>query len=284
MNELLIHLFDISMLIFVSGSMITLGLNLTFKQFIAPFKKIRMIIRALIANFILVPVFAYALLSGLEPLFPISEGLKTGIILLALTGGAPFIPKVVEVAKAQMADGVGLMLLLMIVTMIIMPLAIPIIFHGASISSFDIIQSLLYSMFIPLILALFYKARFAESAMRIQPYAAKITSLSILILFISAVILYSEIIIDNRGALPIILLFFLGSMMIGYLAGGKISNARIIFSIGTGLRNPPIAVLVASKSFSNEPMAAIVPLLVIIIGLSILFPLAVMIRKKAING
>jgi len=39
--------------------------------------------------------------------------------------------------------------------------------------------------------------------------------------------------------------------------------------------------LVASQYFSSEPMAAIVPLLVGIIGLSILLPLASKIGKKA---
>jgi len=280
MRELFETVFNISMLVFVSGSMISLGLSLTFEQIIAPFKKIRMIIRALIANFIIVPLFAYALLAGLAQVFPVSDGVRTGIILLALSGGAPFIPKVVEMAKAQIADAVGLMLLLMIFTIIFMPVAVPFIFSGASVSSFDIIQSIFYSMLIPLILALIFKARYSDIAMRIQPYAAKITNFSTLILFISVVVLYSKIISDNVSVLPIILLFFLGSMGIGYLAGGNISNARIIFSIGTGLRNPPISVLVASQSFSSEPMAAIVPLLVILIGLSILFPFAILIRKK----
>ena len=280
MRELFETVFNISMLVFVSGSMISLGLSLTFEQIIAPFKKISMIIRALIANFIIVPLFAYALLAGLAQVFPVSDGVRTGIILLALSGGAPFIPKVVEMAKAQIADAVGLMLLLMIFTIIFMPVAVPFIFSGASVSSFDIIQSIFYSMLIPLILALIFKARYSDIAMRIQPYAAKITNFSTLILFISVVVLYSKIISDNVSVLPIILLFFLGSMGIGYLAGGNISNARIIFSIGTGLRNPPISVLVASQSFSSEPMAAIVPLLVILIGLSILFPFAILIRKK----
>lgn len=280
MNDLFETTFHISMLIFVSGSMISLGLSLSFEQIIAPFKKTIMIIRALIANFIMVPLFAYALLAVLAPVFPVSDGVRSGIILLALSGGAPFIPKVVEAAKANVADGVGLMLLLMMVTIVFMPVAVPLLFSGISVSSLDIIQPILYSMLIPLLLALIFKARFSDIALLIQPYAIKLTNLSTLILFVSVVVLYSEVIRDNAGVLPVILLFFLGSMLIGYFAGGHVSNARILFSIGTGLRNPPICVLVASQSFPNQPMAAIVPLLVILIGLSILFPLAVIIRKK----
>jgi len=284
MKDLFETIFHISMLIFVSGSMISLGLSLSFEQIIAPFKKTPMIIRALIANFIMVPLFAYAILVLMASVFPVSEGVRSGIILLALSGGAPFIPKVVEAAKANISDGVGMMLLLMMVTIVFMPVTIPFVFSNISVSSLDIIQPILYSMIIPLPFALIFKARFSDIAMRIQPYAIKLTNLSILILFVSVIVLYSEVIRNNASVLPVILLFFLGSTLIGYLAGGHISNARILFSIGTGLRNPPICVLVASQSFPNEPMAAIVPLLVILIGLSILFPLAVIVRKRKKNN
>ena len=49
------------------------------------------------------------------------------------------------------------------------------------------------------------------------------------------------------SALPVILLFFLGAFGIGYLTGGKSRNARIILSVGTGLRNPTVSILVATR-------------------------------------
>ena len=48
MNEIFEIVFNLSMLGFVSGGMITLGLGLTVAQIIAPFKKIRIVIRALV--------------------------------------------------------------------------------------------------------------------------------------------------------------------------------------------------------------------------------------------
>ena len=83
--------------------------------------------------------------------------------------------------------------------------------------------------------------------------------------------LYTKIIFANASVLPVILLFFLGAMTIGYFTGGKNRDARIILSVGTGLRNPPVAMLVASQNFPAEPMAAMVPLLLVIIGLLVLF-------------
>ncbi len=277
MKETIEVLFNAVMFIFVAASMITLGLGLTVSQIIEPFKNIKMVILSAIANFVIVPLFAF----GLVWVFPVSEGVRIGIILLSIGGGAPFIPKIVETAKGNIAGAVGLMLLLLIVTMFFMPIVVPLIFPGASVSSWDIAKLLLFSMLIPLVLALFVKARFSDIAKRIQPFFAKLTNVTVLVLLIIVMYLYTKVIVSNLSVLPIILLFFLGAFGIGYFTGGKNRSARIILSVGTGLRNPPVAMLVAIQNFSTERMAAITPLLAATIGLLILLLLAVKVGKKA---
>jgi len=276
MKEIFALVFSFSMPAFVVFSMITMGLGLTVAQIIDPFKDIKMVILAIIANFVVVPLFVFAIIT----LLPISEGVRIGLILLSLCGGAPFIPMIVSMAKGQIGSAVGLMLLLVIVTLVLMPLAVPILFSGAAVSSLVIAQSLIFTVLIPLLLGLLVKAYFAKTTAHLQKFTARLTNLFVLALVIAMLVLYSEIIMHNVMVLPVIFLFFLGAMGIGYITGGKSRNARIVLSVGTSLRNPPIAMLVASNSFANEPMAAIVPLLVIIIGLSILFPLAKRIGNK----
>ena len=270
MKEIIEILFKVFMFAFVSGSMITLGLGLTTSQLIEPFKNIKMVILSIIANFVIVPLFAL----GMVWVLPVSEGVRIGILLLSIGGGAPFIPKIVETAKGNIAGAVGLMLLLLILTMFFMPLVVPLMFPGASVSSWSIARLLFFSMLIPLALALFIKARFPDIATRLQPFFEKLTNFTILVLIIIVAYIYTKVIVSNASVLPVIFIFFLGAMGIGYFTGGKNKSARIILSVGTGLRNPPVAMLVASQNFSSEPMAAITPLLAIIIGLSILLPLA----------
>ncbi len=281
MKEIFEIAFNISIFTLVAGSMVTMGLSLTVSQIVEPFKNIRMVILSLIANFLIVPLFAF----GIVWLLPVSEGVRIGIILVSLGGGAPFIPMVVKTAKGRVAGAIGLMLLLLIVTIVFMPIAVPLIFSGTSVSSSAIAKSLIFSMLIPLLLALFVRAYFSDIAVRIQPFASIITNVGILVSVIAMVFLYTKTITSNISVLPVIILFFLGSMAIGYLTGGKNRNARIILSVGTGLRNPPVTILVASNNFSNEPMAAMVPLLVIIVGISMLFPIAKKVAKKeAVSG
>ena len=275
-KEILEIVFNIAMLGFVSGSMIALGLRLTIAEIIAPFKYFKIVIRALLANFLIVPLLAFGLVSVL----PVADGVRTGIILLSLGGGAPFIPMIVATAKSHVGGAVGFMVLLLILTIFFMPIVVPRVLDDTLLNSWDIAKSLLAIMLLPLILALFIKARFSSIAARIQPYAVKITNISILLLIISVIALYKDIIIANVSIIPIITLFFLLAMTIGYLAGGRNQHARIVLAVGTGLRNPPIAILVASQNFPAEPMAAIVPLMVAIIGVIILLPLAIIMGKQ----
>jgi predicted Na+-dependent transporter len=95
-------------LVFVISSMLSMGLSLTTKQIIDPLRNVRLVALALVANFILMPVFAYAL----TLILPLNESITIGLILLSTAAGAPFLPKLVEVAKGNITFSVGLMVLL----------------------------------------------------------------------------------------------------------------------------------------------------------------------------
>jgi predicted Na+-dependent transporter len=119
MNDVIQVLANLATLIFVISSMLALGLSLTIQQILNPLKDINLVVRALVVNFVLVP--AVALL--LKMVIPLDPSLGIGLILLATAAGAPFLPKLAQAAKADVAFSVGLMVLLMVVTVIYVPLS-----------------------------------------------------------------------------------------------------------------------------------------------------------------
>jgi len=268
--------FAISMLGFVVGSMVTLGLGLTVAQIIAPYRKLKALLLALLANFVFVPLFAFYLVQWV----PMPEGVRIGIILLSLGGGAPFIPLIVAVAKGDVGGSVGLMALLLIVTLLLMPFAVPFLLPGTSLNSLDIAKSLGVIMVLPLVIALCFNAYFPNAAAYLQAYTRKITGLSVLGLIVAILFLYTVTIVNNADALVAISLFFIGAVIIGSFFGGRGRKNRISLIVGTALRNPPIAILVASQSFSTQPMAAIVPLLLAIVAVLILLPWAKVVSRS----
>lgn len=55
-TELISVLSNLATLIFVISSMLALGLSLTVRQILNPLKDINLVVRALLANFVLVPL------------------------------------------------------------------------------------------------------------------------------------------------------------------------------------------------------------------------------------
>jgi len=60
------------------------------------------VIMALIANFVIVPLVAYIL----TLVVPLDQDLQIGILLLGTAAGAPFLPKLAQIAKANVAFSV----------------------------------------------------------------------------------------------------------------------------------------------------------------------------------
>jgi len=79
------------------------------------------VILALVANIVIVPIAEYAITLGLA----LDEPIQLGLIIISTAAGAPFLPKLVEVAKGNTAFSVGLTVLFMVVTIIFLPLVLP---------------------------------------------------------------------------------------------------------------------------------------------------------------
>ncbi len=150
----------LSGLLFIVTSMLAMGMSLTMPQIIEPLKNVRLVALALLANFVLVPLVAYVIIL----VIPLEQDLQIGLLVLAVSAGAPFLPKLVQGAKGNIAFGVGLMVLLMVMTIIYLPIVLPLLVPDASISGWDIAKSLIVLMLIPLAIGLLVRSHSAKDA------------------------------------------------------------------------------------------------------------------------
>jgi BASS family bile acid:Na+ symporter len=109
--ELLNTLYNLMGLVFVLGTIISMGLSLTIAQITGPLRNSRFIIAALLANFLIPPIVAYLLIQA----FSLDEPLAVGLLLVSLAAGAPSLPKTAVFAKVDTAAATGLMVLLVVV-------------------------------------------------------------------------------------------------------------------------------------------------------------------------
>lgn len=257
--------------LFVVSSMLAMGMSLTLSQIAQPLKDVRLVALALLANFVLVPLLAYLI----TLIIPLDQALRTGLILLATAAGAPFLPKLVQGAKGNVAFGVGLMVLLMVVTIVYMPLVLPLLLQGVEINAGDIAKSLIVLMLIPLGIGLMVRANWSDAAAHWQPVMNKISSLAILILLVVGLGLNVSNIIRliSTGGILALLLFIVGSLAIGYLLGGRDAGTRSVMGLGTAQRNVSAALVVAAQNFAGTDTLVLV-LVAAIFLLLILLPTA----------
>ena len=282
MGEILEVIMMLSVLVFVITSMLAMGLSLTVAQIIAPLRNARLVILALVANFVVVPIVAYLILL----VIPLEQGLATGLIILATAAGAPFLPKLVQVAKGDVALSVGLMVLLMVVTTIYMPIVLPLLLQGVQINPLDIARSLVVMMLIPLAAGLFVKARYETAAESLFPHMNQASSLAMVLLLVSglAVNLSSIIGVIGTGGILAIVIFLVVSLACGYLLGGREAGTRSVLGLGTAQRNLSAAFLVAVQSFPDDPNVLVMIMVASIVGLALLMVIAGELGKRSQPG
>jgi BASS family bile acid:Na+ symporter len=269
--ELLQKIIPPVMLIFVVSSMLAVGLGLTVAQIVAPLRSIRLVALSLLANFVVMPAVAL----GLAKLLRLDEPLGVGLLLLGVAAGAPFLPKLAQFAKGNLAFSVGLMVLLMVVTVGFLPLVLPVLLPGVSINPAKIARSLIFLMMLPLAGALVVKAKFSAAAARVKPLLDKISSLSlVLVIALLIVVNFSSVlsVFGTRGILAAVL-FNVAGYGVGWLLGGPAADTRSVLGLGTAQRNIAAAIVVGSQSFT-DPKVVVMVVVVAIVGLVILMPLS----------
>jgi bile acid:Na+ symporter, BASS family len=268
----------VAVLVFVVSSMLAMGVGLTIGQIISPLRNRRLVVLALLGNFVLMPLAALILSTMLR----LDQPLGVGLLLLGTAAGAPFLPKLAEIAKGNLAFAVGIMVLLMVVTIAYLPLVLPLLLHGVSVNPVKIARSLVLLMLLPLGAGLALKARYEKAAARVKPVLDRVSSLSLVLLVLLISVANIRNVLDvfgTRGILAGILFIALG-FGIGWFLGGPEVETRRVLALGTSQRNIAAALVVGSQSF-DDPKVVVMVIVVAIIGLLILMPLSRALAKPA---
>jgi bile acid:Na+ symporter, BASS family len=268
--ELLSKVVPIAMLAFVVSSMLAVGLSLTIRQIVAPLRNGRLVLLALLANFVLMPLGALAIARILR----LDQPLGIALLLLGAAAGAPFLPKLAGIAKGNLAFAVGLMVLLMVLTVAYMPLVLPLLLKGVSVDPMKIARSLVLLMLLPLGAGLAVNARFRNVAARMRAPLNRISTLSLALLVVLLLVTNIQNVISLFGTRGILasILFLLAGAGIGWLLGGPSLETKGVLALATAQRNIAAALVVGGKDF--DPKVLVMIVVVAVVGLLILMPLA----------
>ena len=101
--EILSKAVPITMLAFVLSSMLSMGLSLTVAQILVPLRNYKLVALALLANFVLTPFAALFI----ARLLRLDQPLGIALLLLGTASGAPCLPLLARMSKANLVFSVG---------------------------------------------------------------------------------------------------------------------------------------------------------------------------------
>jgi len=236
--------------------MFTIGIGITFADILTVARDRRLVLRALVANYLLVPAVTLALIF----LFNVQPMVAVGILIVAVCPGAPYGPPFNSIANGNVLVAVGLMVILAgtsaILAPILLGLLLPTIAAGeqVKIDPLHMVGTLIFSQFLPLCLGLLLATRKPALARRLKNPAAKIslllnlTTLALILAVQFGILLQIRL----RGYLGMLALV-LASALAGWILGGAGSQARKTLAISTATRNVGVGLVIATAAFPATP-------------------------------
>jgi BASS family bile acid:Na+ symporter len=266
-----------SVLVFSVASMLSVGLGYTVREIVGPFRDASAVARALVANFVLVPILAYLVAQFLR----LDGPLATGLMLLGMAAGAPFLIKLTEAADHDVGTAASLLILLLPITVIYLPIMVPLVGPAATVSATAIAMPLLLSMLLPLGLGLLARAWLPDAAQRLRPLMGGSGTIALVALVVLTFIVnFQEIVgLFGSGAILASAILVAGAFAIGYLLGRPDPGDRGVLGLGTGQRNIAAATVVAAQSIGNPDTLAMV-VASSMVAMAILFPMAWRLQRK----
>jgi BASS family bile acid:Na+ symporter len=224
--EILHKATTVAMLSFVVSSMLAMGTGLTVGEIVAALRNRRLIMVALLANFVLMPLGALTLAKVLR----LDEPLGVGLLLLGCAAGAPFLPKLAQLSRGNLPFAVGAMVLLMIITVGYLPIVLPLLLPEVTVNPAKIAQSLIVLMLLPLGIGLFVKARHGRLSARVKPFLDRLSSISlVLLILLISIVNFDKVlqVFGTRGILAGLLFIAFGGLM-GWLLGGPGDDTTVM--------------------------------------------------------
>lgn len=266
MTLALLVLLKITVTVIIFG----IGLDSQPRDAVRLFRHPGLLLRSVLAMYVLVPMAAFALVK----LLPLAPGVEAALLVLAVSAGAPLLPR----KLLGIGDGAyifSLVVISSVLAIVLVPvwLAVlgPLFPRLPSLAPERAALVLAESFFLPLLAGMVLRRLFPKVA---AWTAGRLIGLASIVLALSAAALLAahwHVVLEARwtGILTLAALITL-SLAIGHLVGGPDEDTRTALAIACAIRHIGIAVLVAASV--PGPRTAVVVAIYIAVSLAISVP------------
>ena len=177
-QHLLTALFNAGIAISIGATVLSLGMTYTVGQLAAPLHRVALVIAMVVLNAGVIPAVAW----GIAEILPVDSKYVPGLVLATIGAGSAAGLKAAQLAKrADLPLAVSVVVVLQLVNVITVPLWAGRVVTGTSISAWQIVQSLLLLVLLPLVAGVLIRARYSDHAKAWRAELVKVANLALVV-------------------------------------------------------------------------------------------------------
>jgi BASS family bile acid:Na+ symporter len=227
---------QVSVVVFMVGSLADVGLRLSPRDVLGPLRHPQFVARSLFASWVICPATAWILL-GAKSLDP---SYAAGLLMLSLAPGAPFAPRMAARAGGDPAYMAAFTILSAATTVVVMPLAVPLLVSGLSADPLSVARPLLLFVLAPLLVGMVVREISVAAAQRAMAPLAALTGAAAATLVVLIVVMHGRSVMGAVGSYAIAMqvAFIVTITVLAHACGaGLTPEQRSVLTLGVGTRN-----------------------------------------------
>jgi bile acid:Na+ symporter, BASS family len=246
------ELIDLAVVVTLVEMMVAIGLRVPLTELGQVARQYGLLARAALANYVIVPLAAAALLALVAPL----PAVAAGILTAAACPGAPFGPPFTGLARGHVATAVGLMVILSASSALLAPLVLQVLLPWVDdagelcVRAPVIVRSLLLIQILPLSAGLALRHWAPRLAHGIEKPASTLSAVLNLLTLGLILAVHGKLLLQIRivGLVAMLALAAIAAAG-GWVLGGPGAASRRTLAVTTCVRNGGLALVLASASF-----------------------------------
>lgn len=275
------HLILLAVQVSILLTVFAFGLKTTLDDLALLMRRPRLLIRSLLAVFVLMPIGAVLLARAFN--FP--RVTEIALIALSISPMPPLLPQKEIKAGGATSYALGLMAILALLAVITVPLALAIFARLSArpltMAPANIARIVLMTTLVPLAAGLAVNALLPRVAASIQkPVSVTAKSLLFLgagvLLVAIAPVLWAAV---GNGTLLAIFLFLAIGLAVGHVLGGPEPDQSVVLALSTACRHPGIALSIAATNFPDQNFDGAI-LLYVVLGVLVGTPYVLWQRRQ----
>ena len=232
--------------------MLSIGLSQGFKNLSFLWRQRSLLLRCILASFLVVPLVAMVI----NQILPLSFPIKVGLAMMAICPGAPMIYRKIAKGKGIPELAGSYQITMGILATIFVPIWISIFSNlypsDAVIDSATILKQVASAQLIPIVIGVFVKEKFPDFA---DDWVETVTKLGnfLLIGIILLIVAVALPKILTIGLVPVIaaILFASACLVSGHILADPEPQSRLTIAVANSTRNAGLALAIATMNFKD---------------------------------